>query len=83
MENTGIFIIDLLCTIMLFIISLLLTLGCKFIMIAIKEHFAPKKEQPPQPKAPSKPRPKKPPPAVRSIEINPNEIDRIYVKRDA
>lgn len=85
MQNSSVFIIDFLCALLLFIISLLLTLGVKLIYIAIKQHFSPpsKKAEPEKNKPTPKPKAKKIPSAVRSIEINPNEIDRIYVNRDA
>lgn len=64
-----------------FFVILILTLGIKTLIYYVKQYFmvveTPKKQKPKrkrniQPKQPS---------AIRSIEINPEEIDRIYVKR--
>ena len=76
------FVGDFLCTAFLFTLCLLITLGCKLIIIAVKTKF--QKQQPPpqkEPQKPKTPKPKKKPSTVRSIEIDPEEIDRIYVRK--
>lgn len=70
-------------TLCIFLLSLFLVLGVRsmreFIISRIPKKKAP---IPPLKEEKSKPaRTKKTPSAVRSIEINPDEIDRIYVKK--
>ena len=60
-----------------FIISLITVAGIKSVIIAVKSKFAPQK-----PIAAKKPAPAtKKPKIVKSVEINPDEVDKIYVKR--
>ncbi len=78
------FISGLFCTGLLFFISLVSVIGYKMITIKIKNLF-PKQQAPnhlpeqDKPQTPKKRRRK--PSTVRSIEIDPEEIDRIYVKK--
>ena len=78
------FISGLFCTGLLFFISLVSVIGCKVIAVKINRLF-PKKQtvQTPiesdKPQAPKKR--KRKPSTVRSIEIDPEQIDRIYVKK--
>ncbi len=68
------------CLAALFLICLIFVVGVKVIYLSVKKYISAGKPAPaPQvrkPKAPPKPR--KP---IRSIEINPEEVDRIYVKK--
>ncbi|MBQ9734992.1 MAG: hypothetical protein IJV95_03935 [Clostridia bacterium] len=70
-------------TLCFFIASLFIVLGAKSANEFIKLRLPKKKvSAPPQnEQKPKTTRPKKKPSAVRSIEINPDEIDRIYVKK--
>lgn len=69
---------------LLFFLCLFVVIGCKICYLSIKnyfidKYFTPKKApSPPKPQKESKPKPT--PKPIRSIEINPNEVDRIYVK---
>ena len=68
----------------LFLICLIFVVGVKAILIFMRADLK-DKPAPPQKKATPKPtkhtaKPVKP---VRSIEINPEEIDRIYVKKSS
>ena len=66
-----------------FFLSLFLVLGIKLTIYSIKSYFNIEPEKPTAVVRQRKPRQKKPasPPLIRSIEINPEEIDRIYVKK--
>ena len=77
------FIIDFLCTLLLFALSFLLTLGVKLIIIAVKAKFP--KSPPPVNNEPEKKPPvaKKRPKTVRTIELDPSEINRIYFKKSS
>lgn len=87
------FILDLTATLCLFLLCFLVVVGTKSIIVQVKQLF-PKRDQAqiqqpvaePKKSQPTKKRhyrrkqsPKIVP--VRSIEINPEEIDRIYVKK--
>lgn len=63
-----------------FIISFILVVGIKAIFIAVKSRFI---KKPPVASVTVKRKKRKPPTAIRSIEINPEEIDRIYVKKSS
>lgn len=65
-------------TIGFFVLSIVLVVGVKTLFIAIKK-FLPKKEVLPPP--PVKEQPPKKPKVVKSIEIDPALVDRIYVKK--
>lgn len=80
-------------TLFLFILSSVVVIGAKAIQIFLKELF-PKLEIPQQPieqpPIPPKEQPKKRSPQkkpskssaiIKSIEIDPNQVDRIYVKK--
>ena len=76
------FAIGLFCTASLFVLSFFIVIGAKTVYETLKNIL--KKEQiTPTPKKPSSPKPKKPktPPIVKSIEIDPSQVDRIYVKK--
>lgn len=70
--------------IILFALCALAVIGAETALRAIKKKFA---KPEPKPEPPKTPRPRRArtatvkPKAVRSIEINPEEIDRIYVKK--
>ncbi|MBQ6728420.1 MAG: hypothetical protein IJQ87_05700 [Clostridia bacterium] len=66
-----------LCLIGFFLISTVLVAGIKLLYLYFKREpikFIPKKRKAPA----NKPQPVK---AVKSIEINPDEVDKIYVKK--
>lgn len=71
-------------TAFLFIISAVIVVGSKSLYLFIKSKF-PKKSTPPPPAEQPEVKPKKPattkPKSIRSIEIDPDSIDRIYVKK--
>ena len=81
------FVLDFFVTALLFIICLFITVGFQVVSLSLKEFF--QKPAPPTPVkaqvAPTtdtpKPRRKRKRKPVRSIEIDPDEIDRIYVKK--
>lgn len=86
------FISGLACLIALFALSLFLVLGGKFFYIWIKQFFPssksnlPSEQEKPTPVKKQTPKPRnrqsvKKPSPVRSIEIDPSQIDRIYVKK--
>ncbi len=67
---------------LLFFLCLVIVLGIKAIKDFIMLRFFPKPT--PQPIKISKPNPKpKKPKVVKSIEINPDEVERIYVKKSS
>lgn len=70
-----------LCTFGFFALCFLCVMGAKFALYTVKK-YALKKEEPPK-APPKKPRKKSDENSkvVRSIEIDPNSIDRIYVKK--
>ena len=84
------FLLGLVCTLFLLILSVIITLGVKMLFLMYFD-FAKTKESPKQttptkakskdmsPKKPPKPKPI--PKAIRSIEIDPEQIDKIYVKK--
>lgn len=77
--------VGFLCTLTLFAVCFLIVLGGKVVFLTVKRYLA--VEQPtkvaPQRK-PKKPKTIKPEPKpIRSIEIDPFEIDRIYVKKSS
>ena len=66
-----------------FIVLLVLTLGAKVLYLSIKSYFFVEpiaKQVKPKRKRTKQVKPSQPS-MIRSIEINPEEIDRIYVKR--
>lgn len=78
------FILDFAVTLVLFGLCFIVVAGVKVVIFSIKELLPKPKQQPeakksaPVPKVRTKPKAVKP---IRSIEINPDEIDRIYVKK--
>ena len=65
--------------VLFFILCLVLVAGIKLLYYYFKP--SPEKLKPESPK-PKKPKTvKEPPKPIRSIEINPDEIDKIYVKK--
>jgi len=83
------FVIGLLCTASLFAICFFLVVGFKTMLLAVKERHVKQPQSPPDPevkpiKKVQKKRKRKPksiPKPVRSIEIDPEQVDRIYVKK--
>ena len=79
------FLLGLFISSLLFLACALIVIGAKTVILAISLRFA-KKEPEPTPvvkKARKKTVRKKKPIPFRSIEINPEEIDRIYVKKSS
>ncbi len=79
------FLAGLLSTTFLFILSVIIALGIKTLNLIIKDLAVQNKASLTKPKKPSSPKRKrqKPPVPQRSIEIDPSEIDRIYVKKSS
>ena len=82
------FLLGLVFSLSLFAFCLILVVGAKTVINAFKIRFVKPTEEPlPTPKKPRKPRKKsvrkKTIVPFRSIEINPEEIDRIYVKKSS
>ena len=77
------FFSGILCLSGLFIISLVIVVGFRTIEFFIKEHFLvnPTSVEKPPPRTIKRKRKKSYPSPVRSIEIDPQEVDRIYVKK--
>ena len=74
-------ITGLICTAGLFLISFIIVVSAKALIDYIKRRLPKKQmEQKPQPSEQKKPQKKKSA-TVRSIEIDPSQIDRIYVKK--
>ena len=76
------FLRGLFCTFLLFVFSIFSVLGVQSLIVNYKnsiEEPEPKKEEPQKEKEKPKPLPKRK--TINSIEINPDEFDRIYVKR--
>ncbi len=74
------------CTLGLFFLCLFFVAGVKIIFLRLKDKFFPKKPKPIEPPTPTvvKRQIRKPrtiPKPVRSIEIDPEQVDRIYVKK--
>ncbi len=69
---------------MFFALSVILAVGAKVVLAALKKFLNEKEPTPapPPPQPVQKPRRKRASPKpIRSIEINPEEVDRIYVKK--
>ncbi len=65
-----------------FAVSLLVVVAVKWIYITLKRYLSTSEERvEPSPPPSPKPKPKRVYKPVRSIEINPEEIDRIIVKK--
>lgn len=69
----------------LFFISLVIVFLAKLLILTIKKNTAKNpvaQEAPPQkPAPPKREKPPKSPPVIRTIEIDPSQVDRIYVKK--
>lgn len=79
------FLIDLGLTVVLFIICSLIVVGAKtfyvyFLSLAHKNKNAKLQEKP---KAKKSSPPKKAPKSIKSIEIDPNDFDKIYFKKSS
>jgi len=77
------FLTGLLFLTIFFLFSLFLVVGIKAVFISLKPYFFKNRQTKNQP-VPKKNTPKNKPikkTPVRSIEINPDEVDRIYVKK--
>lgn len=81
------FTLGFMCTIALFAFSFLTVVGFKTVVSALKRWFPQSSTTPTRQEKPKKQRKKskteqqKTPSPVRSIEIDPQQIDRIYVKK--
>ena len=84
------FFLGLICTLFLFVLSVIITLGVKTLLLVYLDfEKTPEPSKEPKPltqkskqTAPKKSRrPKSPSKVVRSIEIDPEQIDKIYVKK--
>lgn len=68
----------------LFFSSCVMVFLAKSLILTLKK-YAPKKavqEEPPKkPAPPKREKPPKSPPVIRTIEIDPSQVDRIYVKK--
>ncbi len=81
------FFVGFLCTAFLFVLSIILTLGIKSLFLLVKDFLDKRtikqtREEIKQP-APPKRKKRKVSNIQRSIEIDPSEIDRIYVKKSS
>ncbi|MBQ8427162.1 MAG: hypothetical protein IJX16_05325 [Clostridia bacterium] len=78
------FILDFAVTLILFGLCFVAVVGIKVIIFSVKEYLPKRTKQAPENAQPIKKQKtirRKPVKSVRSIEINPDEIDRIYVKK--
>ncbi len=72
-------------TVLLFLLCFFLVVGVKFVFLSVKAYV--KKPSPTVSERPSerpteeKPKPKPKKPRLKSIRIDPDEIDRIYVRK--
>ena len=80
------FTLGFLCTSCLFALCFLITIGAKT-LLNLFENILPQKQpisqevELPKPKRKRKPKTQKHSKIIRSVEIDPSEIDRIYVKK--
>lgn len=87
MENAfSSFLLGLICTSALFVICYIVVVGIKYIYLSFFAVY--KKPIPKVINSVDKPTPKKQPPKrsntpIRSIEIDPEQIDKIYVKKSS
>ncbi|MBQ3116041.1 MAG: hypothetical protein IJC07_03325 [Clostridia bacterium] len=82
MSVVSLFFLGLFYVCLLFSLCVLLVVGVKLIYSHVKSIFAPPSAIPiKQPTAVKSTKPKRKPKTFRSIEINPEEVDRIYVKK--
>ncbi len=74
-------LLGLFCLVSVFTIILFLTVGFKYFLSSLKQKTIIKQEvQKPNPKKSPQPRKRKP---VKSIVIDPDDVDRIYVKKSS
>ena len=76
-------IIGALFTCLAFLLCFFTVVGVKSVMISYKKYKRKKRRQLIKPSTPTSEKQVKPYKPVRSIEINPEEIDRIYVKKSS
>lgn len=70
----------------LFIICCFVVVGAKTLSVALKKRFYKKPAPAPAPEIREKPKPRayaRKPRTVKSIEINPDDVDRIYVRKSS
>ena len=78
------FLTDFLYTILFFIVSYAIVVVTKAVCLAIKEkYFTELEQEVAQPKPRKKQKRKETPKPVRSIEIDPEQVERIYVKKSS
>ncbi len=86
------FIVDFICTFFLFVFSVIIVLGGKMLILIVYDFIFKKTAlsqpvQQSQPKAkstaPKKSKSTKKPSIVRSIEIDPEHVNKIYVKKSS
>lgn len=70
----------------LFVLCVFIVIGAKIVYLTVKEYFHPIKPEPE--KQPTKTKrkpstPKKSAKPIRSIEINPDEVDKIYMRKSS
>ena len=80
------FLVGFACTLFLFVLSVIIALSIKAIYLSVKEisqrqYTQTEKEQTPKTKRTRTP--KKTTGVIRSVEIDPNQIDKIYVKKSS
>ena len=84
------FLLGLICTLFLFVMSVIITLGVKTLYLIYAEHLKKdnqrhiKKPNPkPKTKSSKTPKPAKKAKIIGSIEIDPEQIDKFYVKKSS
>ena len=78
------FLVGFLSTAFLFVLSIIIVLGVKYLLIIIKSFTVKDLPKTSENKKPSYKRKKrKAPTPQRSIEIDPSQVDRIYVKKSS
>lgn len=79
------FLTDFLYTCLLFLTSYAIVVAVKAVYFVVKEKYfpAPEPEPEPKPKPRKKRQPKSVPKPIRSIEIDPEQVEKIYVKKSS
>ena len=78
------FLTDFLYTFLFFVISCAVVVVAKAVYLAVKEKYFTEQEQEVEQPKPRKKRSRNPTPKpVRSIEIDPEQVERIYVKKSS
>lgn len=67
----------------MFVLCLLLSAGLRTIYITVKSFFLNKTAKKPPAPPPKQPKPAAKPKTLKSIEINPDDVDRIYVRKSS